>query len=277
MTPEDEIKIRQYVENQHARAQSNKHLMVENAAYDPNNIANWLYLVAQTPFDIPRTMLAPVCMDTAEHIINGNFDHEIVKLFMDSVYAIIGRMMDITNQDKVFLRGSTTSNKHAWADSCYFVAGGDLRKHIYSIFEAEALSGRRSFYPNYLAIREFIYAPPLFYAFNKMPVTKEVRFFMDGGKVVHTQPYWPEKSIKNPVVNPDSEEPVEAPQWRNVLKKANDDCMVQTYLQDKVERWLSLYFRGHWSVDFLWADNTWWLIDMALGDDSYKWEYKSGK
>jgi len=262
--------MKEMAEMSMADAEKNKYKTVETCIYDPDNIVNWFSLIAQTSVPVPLTRFVPLDIDLAGDFINGDMQTERVKDYIKLLQFRINDLMDLTGKDHVFMRSSTLSAKHSWKNSCFIQRGADLRGHIYCLVEHEAMAMRRSYYPSHLTIREFIPAKHYFYAFDGMPVTKEIRIFIKEGKIVHRQPYWPPEAIEDPVCfkgNSLSDVEVNDLMIQNHMMLAQDDeCVDRQALE------VSKFFPGYWSVDFMKGLNgKWYLIDMALGEGSYKW------
>lgn len=122
--------------------------------------------------------------------------------------------------------------------------------------------------PKAILVREFLSLESKFTAFSGLPVNREFRFFSDGLNVLCAHPYWPAEAIEDHV------DARKFPDWRKDLEKLHVPPSPQEmYLL--VGMALSVVREiGHdrWSVDF--AQDTsgkWWLIDMAVMEDSYHW------
>ena len=163
------------------------------------------------------------------------------------------------------LRTGQLSNKHGWEGSCYLDDVKKLSAHVGDLVETSCMAniaGKPFPYSTWV-VRELIPTIPLFYAFyGKMPITREFRFFIQAGKVQCYHPYWPAEAFEN---QPDDD-------WKthiDTLQAISDDDLKELTL---MADYVAGYFEGYWSVDFLQAsDGKWWLIDVALGSNSYHW------
>lgn len=100
-------------------------------------------------------------------------------------------------------------------------------------------------------------------------IAREFRVFVyDDGREGCWHPYWPEHSIEDH--RPDRDD------WRDVLAEQSrlDDTDRLDLLGMAAEAAGTLQ-RGSWSVDFAQdRDGDWWLIDMAVADESFHPEHE---
>lgn len=162
----------------------------------------------------------------------------------------------------VFIRSDGTSNKHDWKKSCFVENEEQLYGHICNILEFTAMvMFGLSF--NGIAVREFLSLDWKFTAhWGEMPVAAERRYFVRDGKFQCWHPYWPPTSIKRPSI----------PNWRETLKELQTPKKGEPELLTGYAELIGRTLGGYWSVDFCRHKNgTWYLTDMALGDESYHW------
>jgi hypothetical protein len=173
----------------------------------------------------------------------------------------------------LFLRSGQTSHKHEWLDTCYIKDKETLIQNAQNIAEYNIMAGVPVGFPiNVWVIRKLIKITPIFYAFNKMPITKEIRVFIKNGKIQCIHPYWPEEAIKGHTEDKD---------WKVKLKAMNHLTKHELNKLELLNLRVALNFKDYWSVDWLKGDDKkWYLIDMATGKDSYHYpncKYKKGK
>lgn len=177
-----------------------------------------------------------------------------------------------------FLRSGHTSGKHDWQDTCYLQREEAIRQHLYRIWEYGEVASIIGLPVNVWAVREMLKVLPGFWAFaGRMPIGMERRYFVRDGKVEWHQPYWPPEALE------DSAHPIvgAAPgeNWRERLDAMNkEEAHEITELRGMTEK-VGAAVPGYWSVDWLLTvDRGWVMIDMALGDQSFRWEnYPGGK
>jgi len=165
-----------------------------------------------------------------------------------------------------FLRTGHTSGKHQWKDTCYLTDMDCLPEHIYNLVEFSFIADFWGLPLDTWAVRKLLPTEPVFTAFyGDMPITRELRLFVKDGKIVHWQPYWPAAAIKGHCKDPVWLERM--PSIQSFSESELWDLSIQTIAINKA-------VPGYWSVDWLHTKTGWYMIDMAIGDMSYKWDFK---
>jgi hypothetical protein len=174
----------------------------------------------------------------------------------------------------IFIRTDYVSGKHSWDRSCYLPSGDRLLQHIYELVENSALVDQSV---QAIVFREYIEPDPGHMVvdwFDNMPLRKEVRCFIQDGRLVCWHPYWPADAVDT--------EYCPRPVLREEVARINAtitdaDIAILTDYCAKVGEVLP----GAWSVDFMWSGkrNFWYLIDMAAAALSWhpQCEFKKGR
>lgn len=159
----------------------------------------------------------------------------------------------------LFLRTGHTSGKHSWKDTCYVTEEDDLGRCVFGLLEASAMAMPAMAW-NVWAIREFLDLDIHFNAFwGDMPIATERRYFIEGGRVICSHPYWPAEAFERTHDKPTD--------WVARLSQMN--AVKAPHLNDLSAK-VSESFFGAWSLD--WArhcDGSWYAIDMAPAEVSY--------
>ena len=229
-----------------------------------NCLSYWFPILKKTGVKIPKTVFWD--MDKAD----PNFVRGMKRLFwMEEpnkeeveAFNLFRRLLEKAGDMigyPIFLRSGQLSNKHDWKDSCFVEKKESLMSHVQAIAEFSIMVDMKGGLPiNVWVVREIIASTPGFYFFNNMPITTEMRFFFNDGKVICYHPYWPQKAFKN---------------CKDIKSKL--DKLYSTVgseiegLIDATEG-VAQSFRGYWSLDWLRAKSgEWFAIDMAIGESSY--------
>jgi hypothetical protein len=166
----------------------------------------------------------------------------------------------------VFIRTDLASNKHFISKSSYLpnTQENTMRMHLYELFLHNEMANFFGLPYSHLVVREWINLDYKFIAFKGLKIAKEVRVFINNGKLVCSHFYWPEDAIKffhgcN-----------ERPGWQDLLKQTKDETMGYIKEIESLAQVVATQFKGYWSVDFA-IDITGkiWLIDMAKGEKSW--------
>lgn len=173
-------------------------------------------------------------------------------------------IMDAVTELKlpVFLRTDLSASKHDYTRTCYVEDLHVLRNHIARLVEFHHLGILPMPYKA-LVFREFIELDWKFKAFRGLPIAPERRYFVNGSSYVCNHAYWPEASIRSPVVK-------EGENWQRLLKSMNDITFGESTILTSYAKRIGKILGGYWSVDFAKGrDGKWYLIDLANGYESY--------
>lgn len=134
---------------------------------------------------------------------------------------------------------------------------------------------------NEWVVREFIHDKennPCIY--KGLPLHTEYRVFVDcdADKVIGIAPYWEPDTMKNRFGHSsDSDSPHQMHDY--VIYQAHEETLMQRYHENKdsvvknVEAMLpNLKLEGQWSMDIMQNGNDFWIIDMALAENSTFYE-----
>jgi hypothetical protein len=127
-------------------------------------------------------------------------------------------------------------------------------------------------HPTNFIVREFLNLKSTFTAFaGYMPINKERRYFVDEGLIKCHHPYWPESAFNN-----HPERMANDPDWKKKLRELNREDEEEIRLLSFYSNLVTSSVRGHWSIDYAQAvDGTWYLIDMALGNNSWHMKHEN--
>jgi len=165
----------------------------------------------------------------------------------------------------VFIRSDLTSAKHSGLDAVQACHADDVMPVVDSIMRDCA---RKSMQPSAFLVREWVDIDDAFTAFDGLPIGTEFRVFAGPEDVQCAHYYWPEDSIQKPSLS-DGE-------WQAAREELADVALPSAVRLTAQEA--ARHANKHdlldpmeiWSVDFALDENgDWWLIDMAVGADSW--------
>lgn len=166
----------------------------------------------------------------------------------------------------LFMKTGTTSAKKWWKATCYVEKEEYLKRNITNLIElslAEDITERLPI--DALVFREYILMKTIFTGFYyEMPVVPEFRFFIDKGRVQCGHWYWHDNALEVAAHTfPHYWWIMLAEAQKKYTTRQNIDLLAR-YSQKVAD-----VFPEKWSVDFcLSNDDSWYLIDMALGKES---------
>ena len=226
---------------------------------DYNDMAYW-YPKIKDLVPTPKTEIIET------DVVLGHFLDDKTPDGFDDFKELLCQAIERLGGCPLFLRSGHTSAKHDWKQSCYLQSLSDLVQHICYIINYSACADFCGLPYQTWVLRELLPTTPIFTAFNNMPITQEFRYFVKDGKIVHRQPYWPPEAFTQEYLHsaplPDD--------WQQRLDNISDYSKFDNKLT-KMTELVGDAIGGYWSVDWLQSGGQWYLIDMAKGDESYKW------
>ena len=240
---------------------------------EPTSMLYWYPLIAGLDIPQPKTQILPVSskivlkylfaiVDESEQDYNElrpQWERYITKL--ESMAEGLGY--------PVFMRTDVFSGKHDWNRTCFVPCRADLGKHLFNLIEMTQLVDFMGLLTHAIVLREFLQLDSPFVAphFGNMPVARERRYFIRGGKVLCHHHYWIEDAVR-------AASPVN-PTWQQELALLNREPKAEVKLLTEYAEMVAKVLPEYWSVDFACdAGGTWWLIDMAEGEKSWHPECK---
>lgn len=225
------------------------------------SLNHWFPIVSRLGIPVPRTLIIDVNRETFINSVGGldRVDPELLKILQ-----IQGQKLGYP----VFMRTDLCAGKHDWKNTCFVPDERAFESHVIALAEFNELVDIMGLPYKSLVLREFLDLEIAFTAFpGKMPINRERRYFVDGGKLICHHPYWPPEAFET---DNGRWAPVG---WQTELDKLNkeepEEIGQLTQWAEKVGRALGDF----WSVDFAKTKNNgWYLIDMAVGEASYHWE-----
>ncbi len=243
---------------------------------DRTDLSYWFPIIKRAGLPVPETRVITTDVELI-HMLDGDsvdgYNEFITEL--KTAVAEIGT--------PCFLRTGMGSGKHSWKETCFLTDAEDIPGHVYSLVEWSHTVDFFGLAHDTWVVRKLIPTNPLFYAFwGKMPITSEFRFFVRGETIEHVQPYWPPHALEGHVHD--------CTEWRDVLAEASrldgNDLRICREIAQFAGRVLAADAfvnppqdngGDFWSVDLLQdATGGWWLTDMALGDESFRWDPETG-
>lgn len=219
-----------------------------------NCLSYWFPLIEAAGLPVPKTIILPAPESIGAWAYGEGQPPEA---FFDSI-ARAGKEIGWP----VFIRSGQTSAKHSWKDSCFLPDSQSIPSHVRSICEYSELCCLSGIPYDVFAVRQFLKAAPRFHAFNEMPITREFRFFVRDGVIEHVQPYWPPEAIDGNT---------EDAEWASKLAEMNKITPEEMETLSRLSLKANAVVPGFWSIDWLETEDGWFLTDMALGEESFRW------
>ena len=169
-----------------------------------------------------------------------------------------------------FLRTGQGSGKHDWSRCCYLTDLDKLPHHVAALVEWSHLVDMLGLRHDVWCVREFLPTEPVatLPGYGGMPLVKEVRGFVKGGKVVCVHPYWPMEAIQQGFGR-DADMNVVADTLERItvsLGEIGESYKLLTAVAKTFDG------DGAWSVDVLATKRGWYVTDMAIAERSFHWD-----
>jgi hypothetical protein len=236
------------------------------------SLEQWYPLVVgKVPTPVTKIVLAPRDMQPIEDTYASDEDIASWRFDFQRVCADIAEAA-LSIGWPFFLRTGLTSCKHDWERTCYVPNREAILPHVLNLITGSAeidlsfLDAHLGLPSDVFVVRELLTVDPMFFAFRHMPITREFRFWVNGGAVLGWQPYWPPEAIEESA-------PLETPEWRSRLARASKLNPHEHAALSRQSELVSSLVPGAWSVDWLQARNgRWYLTDMAHAERSWLYE-----
>lgn len=234
-----------------------------------NCLSNWFPLVKDLNINIPKTKIIHFPLEIYEKDCFDIFDGKEVSKKLEQFEKKLIQEVEQFGYP-CFMKSGTFSSKHDWEKTCSIKNPKDSFKHWLNIMYNGMVYGAGG--SHFIVLRELIDTKKELFAFNNTPITKERRYFFENNKITKHHPYWPPQSLKNNIKNNKN--------WEEVLDDINHESLEEIKLLKKLSLKVGKQLEKlhkNWSIDWLKDINgNWWLIDVAVMEQSYCWnEYKN--
>ena len=159
----------------------------------------------------------------------------------------------------LFLRSGHYSGKRSWRETCFVSEPAALMRHVAVIVNDGECASFFGFPWDTWAVRELLPTRSLGTAFRgEMPITREVRAFVDGGEIECLHPYWPFTGCLE-------DEGFTLEQWGELSQLTERDEAIVRLLAERA----GIALGGRWSVDLLDTERGWYVTDVARAEESF--------
>ncbi|EQB64449.1 MAG: hypothetical protein AMDU3_IPLC00004G0027 [Thermoplasmatales archaeon I-plasma] len=229
---------------------------------DHNSLLYW-YLEVREYFETPNTFtLSPP--DLLEWM-DGMPENWVKKI-----------KAELKGKYPVFFRTDLASNKHEYNRSCIIHNEREIKSKIYNTLD---FNFSVDLFPQHLVFRELLTPFSNFKAFDGLPIARELRVFVEKGKVTCVHRYWAhEVFVRDHWASftiPDDWEK----RWTKLYDIPKGEII---QIIGQIENDFSPALKEeNWSVDFMYAyrghskSYRWFLIDMAQAEMSFHPEHSS--
>lgn len=238
-------------------------MFYENAKRNPNNMSNWLPKVQGKGFNIPETIIISIPMERFLWLTNDDYQPEAIRRFNDWLASEIRKTGFDTNRE-LFMKTGNFSDKFLFTNPYLKDMDNIGEKFLHIIYDSMCVGCDPS--PE-AVVREFIqtsYERKSIY--HGMKLNTEFRVFYDftEKRLLKIFNYWDTETMLKGLYDEDDLKTFKQ-ECGNIEKDFKKLC---PSLEKECSVLSEVELSGIWSVDFLWDGEKFWLIDMAIGQQS---------
>ena len=238
-----------------------------------NCLSYWFPKLSAADVPVPRTEIIDAGADWFQMI--GIAEGPRHRESFEAATALIAHVSDAIRAaaEKVggyplFLRTGHFSGKHDWSRTCHVPDAASVPEHVaHLVYMSEmfAMAGELPY--RMWCVRELLPVDPVAVLpeYGNMPLVKEVRAFVQGGRVVCAHPYWPPGAIERGFGGSPG-----MPQALEGIALRSADEQEWRPLSERVAA--EFTGDGAWSVDLLATRWGWYVTDMAEAARSFHWD-----
>lgn len=242
-----------------------KEEILEELRKNPNNMSYWLPKFHEKGFFIPDTEIIFLNVEWMDWLLSDSYKPEKIAEFSLWINKKLEEIGFNTNRE-LFIKTGNFSNKFCFSD-CHIKNADNIGEHFLNVFYGSMCVGC-DISPE-ICVREFIhtsYERPTIYDGMKLNTEFRVFYDFDKQKIVDIFNYWDRQTMQQHLHQP------------NELRRFNDSIdsiekdfeFLKDILSKQVEENIqSVSLTGIWSVDFMFDGEKFWLIDAAIGYQSY--------
>lgn len=246
-----------------------------------NNLSYWFPKIKNCGFKVPDTCIINLPFKTWRWLRSDNYTQEKIKEFSDWIINYL-RKENFDIDRNLFLKTGLYSDKFQF-NNCKLTDINNIGEQFLNIFYQGMIVGADR--TNEIVIREFIKSSPdKLTIYRGMPLNTEFRVFydFDNKKILGVFNYW-NKNVMLSSFNTDRTHYCE--ETLNEIKKDKKNfikmiCIIEKEFSEYeefvktevIKNMSNVNMKGKWSIDIMKVEDQFYLIDMALANQSYYYE-----
>jgi hypothetical protein len=229
---------------------------------DPSSMRLWLPHVERLGIPSPRTI---VVVEPEPGFLNELFfvyeEHHDPPPGTERFIGDVVAAADAVGYP-AFVRTDLCSAKQEWSDSCFVRSRAAVMPHTLALIEFGMNADMLGLPHTAIAARQYLALDAPFLAYRGLPIAAERRYFVRDGKVCCHHPYWEREAVAQGYPR--------CPEWEWHLARLNREDEDEIAMLSGFATAVGAALGGFWSIDFARdAAGLWWLIDMAVGGESW--------
>lgn len=250
-----------------------------------NCLTTWFPVLAKAGLPVPKTAIVDAgdnwhkMLGVADGPKQFPKEHGEAMAIVERVAEGIRGQASFVGGYPLFLRTGHFSGKHNWNETCFVPDAESVTSHVCELVVMSEIYGSFGELPwRYWAVREMLPTDAIatLPAYGGFPLVREVRAFVEGGKILCRHPYWPGDSVREGFGirgNRESRYPIpnhleQIVAMADTLPMApHDVAEIDDLLTRAAKAFVEL--GGVWSVDVLKTKRGWFLTDAAVAQRSF--------
>lgn len=232
-------------------------------AENRNSMLIWWPKIRDLGIPTPKTEFIPIAREEVYGVFDGGPITPSIRKSLEQIREAADKF-----GYPVFVRSDLSSGKHSWKSTCFVQYPDNIESNVINLCGEHELWTLLGLNYKAIAVREFLELDAAFTAFSgDMPINREFRYFIRDGKIVCRHFYWPEEAF-----NSHPARMAGTADWKERLLVLSQIGPEESQLLDSYALRVGEVMPEFWSVDFAKGKNgVWYLIDMAVGENSYHW------
>lgn len=242
-----------------------KEKIMQDLRNNLNSMSYWLPKFENKGFNIPETVIIPLTAEWLDWLISDSYKPEKIKEFTEWINEKIEISGFNTNRE-LFMKTGNFSNKFVFKFP-HLKNTENIGEQFLNVFYGGMCVGCE-ICPE-ICIREFIhtdYKRKSIYRGMKLNTEFRVFYDFDKKKIVGMFNYWDRDTMQKNLYD---EEDLES--FNTCIDDIEKDIeTLSPVLSEVLEKNMpKVSLSSIWSVDFMWDGHKFWLIDAAIGSQSY--------
>lgn len=242
--------------------------ILEQLRSNPNSMSYWLPKFEGKGFNIPETVIIPLTVEWLDWLFSDDYKPDKIKEFTDWINGELSKTGFNINRE-LFVKTGNFSNKFVF-EFPHLKNADNIGEQFLNVFYGGMCVGCEEC-PE-ICIREFIhtaYERKSIYYGMKLNTEFRVFYDFDRKEIAGIFNYWDREAMRNSLYDKEELENFNA----CIDDIESDFEYLKPILAKMVSEHLkSVDLNGIWSVDFMWDGQKFWLIDAAIGSQSYYFE-----
>lgn len=245
-----------------------KEQILQELRNKPNSMSYWLPKFENKGFNIPETVIIPLTVEWLDWLFSDSYKPDKINEFNEWVKEKL-RETGFNSDRELFMKTGNFSNKFVFKFP-HLKNTDNIGEQFLNVFYGGMCVGCEA--SPEICVREFIhtsYERKSIYYGMKLNTEFRVFYDFDKKKIVGMFNYWDRETMNKGLFDEE-----DLKNYNTCIDDIERDFKdLSPSLAEMIEKNMQFVdLGGIWSADFLWDGEEFWLIDAALGKNSYYFE-----